>query len=78
MHLLTPTGALTAWATAGLMLITFGILAGLTIGYVKQRSRDICGIIVLMDDRYQKLTPADADQAEFFAELHRYRQKLGC
>lgn len=44
-----------------------------------ERSRDICGIIRLIDDRNQTLPPAtDKDTADFRAELHRYRLKLGC
>lgn len=42
------------------------------------RSRDICGIIVIIDDRNQKISPTSEDQRRFIAELHRYRQKLGC
>jgi hypothetical protein len=44
-----------------------------------QRNREICGLIVLIDDRNQGLPPApDADTAAFRAELHRYRVALGC
>lgn len=44
-----------------------------------QRSREICGIIRLIDDRQQAMPPAtDPDTADFRAELHRYRLALGC
>ena len=44
-----------------------------------QRSREICGIIRLIDDHNQELPPtADKDTADFRAELHRYRVALGC
>lgn len=44
-----------------------------------QRSREICGIIRLIDDRNQDLPPAaDKDTADFRSELHRYRLALGC
>lgn len=44
-----------------------------------QRSREICGIIRLIDDRNQTLPAApDKDTADFRSELHRYRLALGC
>ena len=43
-----------------------------------ERSRDICGIIRLIDDRNQGITPTSEEQRLFIAELHRYRLKLGC
>lgn len=88
--ILTPTGAFRAWATALMVLIGCGVALGLTIGYVSkvdrdaerrnvERSREICGIIRLIDDRNQELPPAtDKDTADFRAELHRYRLALGC
>lgn len=90
MRILTPTGAFRAWATVLMLVLGFGMALGLTIGYVTkvdreaerrnvERSREICGIIRLIDDRNQELPPAgDKDTADFRAELHRYRQKLGC
>lgn len=89
-HFLTPTGAIRAWATVLMVVLGFGAALGLTIGYVVkvdkaaekrnvERSRDICGIIRLIDNRNQTLPPAtDKDTADFRAELHRYRLKLGC
>lgn len=88
--ILTPTGAFRAWATVLMLLVGVGTALGLTIGYVKkvddaaerrnvERSREICGIIRLIDDRNQELPPAtDPDTADFRAELHRYRLALGC
>ncbi len=89
MHVFTPTGAFRAWATTVMLIVCFGLALGLTIGYVKkvdaeaeqrnvQRSREICGLIVLIDDRNQTLPPADGDTMRFRAELHRYRLALGC
>lgn len=43
-----------------------------------ERSREICGIIVLIDDRNQKIASPSSDQKVFIDELHRYRLKLGC
>lgn len=88
-RILTPTGAMRAWATVVMLILGFGLALGLTIGYVKkvdkeaerrnvERSRDICGIIVMLDDRNQKITPTSEDQRRFIDELHRYRQRLGC
>lgn len=89
-HIFTPTGAFRAWATVTMLILGFGLALGLTIAYVSkvdrqaeqrnvQRSREICGMIRLIDDRNQKLPPAaDKDTADFRAELHRYRVALGC
>ncbi len=88
-RVLTPTGAMRAWVTLLAVIVGFGLALGLTIGYVKkvdreaedrnvQRYRDICGIIVLIDDRNQAITPSTPDQKQFIDELHRYRIKLGC
>jgi hypothetical protein len=88
--LLTPTGAFRAWATLFVVIVGFGLALGLTIGYVRkvdreaearnvQRSREICGLIRLIDDRNQRMAPAaDPDTTAFRAELHRYRIALGC
>lgn len=43
-----------------------------------ERSREICGIIRLIDDRYQTITPTSDEQKQFIDELHRYRVALGC
>jgi len=87
---LTPTGAFRAWATLLVVTVGFGLALGLTIAYVSrvdrdaearnvQRSREICGLIRLIDDRNQRMTPStDPDTTAFRAELHRYRVALGC
>lgn len=86
----TPTGAFAAWVTVLMMLCTVGVLAVLTIGYVRrvdqqsdrrniERQRQICGIIVLIDDRNQDLPPTtDVAATEFRRELHAYRVGIGC
>lgn len=101
MRFFTPTGAIRAWATILMLILGFGLALGLTIGYVNKvdkaaekrnidRARDFCGIIVLIDDRNQKVPPklppnATAEQKEqfnvqvkFVAAIHAYRIKLGC
>lgn len=89
-HVLTPTGAFRAWATVTMLILSFGLALGLTIGYVRkvdedaerrnlQRAREICGLINLIDDRNQRMTPStDPDTTAFRAELHRFRLALGC
>jgi len=77
--ILTPTGALRAWATLALVLVSVGVLAFYVISYVNRSQRNICGIIVLIDDRNQKMPASDdPDTIRFRAELHRYRQTIGC
>lgn len=45
----------------------------------QQRARDFCGVVVLIDDRYQQLPPAaDPVAKQFAAAIHDYRLKLGC
>jgi hypothetical protein len=93
VHVVTPTGAMRAWATVTLLIVCFGLALGLTIGYVKkvdaeaekrnvQRSREICGLIRLIDDVNQQAPPPTGPTAEtvkaYRAELHRYREALGC
>ncbi len=100
--ILTPTGSMRAWAVVLLLIAGFGLALGLTIGYVDkvdraseqrnmQRARDFCGVIVLLDDQYQR-TPPQAPPAgatpevrqryeaaaRFVAAIHAYRIKLGC
>lgn len=74
----TQTGALRAWVDLALVGLGFGLLAFFTIAYVNQQERRICGIIVMLDDRNQKVTPANDDQRQFIEQLHRYRTDLGC
>lgn len=88
--LLTPTGAMRPWATVLAVMLGFGLALGFTIGYVKkvdqaaekrnqQRAREFCTVIVLIDDRYQKLPPtADPEAMKFAVAIHTYRIKLGC
>lgn len=79
------------WAVGVLTsTVGFAVAVGLSIGYTAkvdreaeqrnvQRSREICGLIVLIDDRNQQLPPTpDPDTAAFRTELHRYRLALGC
>lgn len=41
MHIFTATGAIRAWASLLLVIVTFGVALGLTIGYVAHsRQRD--------------------------------------
>lgn len=90
VRMFTPSGAFRPWATVMIAILGFGLALGLTIGYVRkvdqdaerrnvERQQQICGIIVIIDDRNQDLPPAtDPDTARFRVELHRYRLGLGC
>jgi hypothetical protein len=77
------------------MIILTGLLGTavamvLIIGYVKrvdhaaevrnvERQRQICGLIVLLDERNRTLPPAtDPATARFRSEIHTYRVELGC
>jgi hypothetical protein len=88
-RLLTPTGAMRAWVTVTMLIVGFGLALGLTIGYVnkvdhaaeernQQRARDICGLLVVLDDAYKQLPPTTQLGRNIADEIHRYRVKLGC
>jgi len=78
-RLVTATGAFRAWFTVLVIVLCNLVAVGIAITYVVQRTREICGIVVLLDDRNQKLPPAnDPDTIRFRTELHRYRERLGC
>lgn len=87
---MTSTGAFTAWASLLVAIVGIGVTFVLTIAYVNrvdkaaeernvERQRQICGIIVIIDDRNQEMPPAtDPATADFRRELHAYRTSLGC
>lgn len=75
---ITQTGALRAWVDLAVVVVSVGALCWFTIAYVQQQTRYICGIIVLIDDRNQTLPQGDPDTERFRAELHNYRNKIGC
>lgn len=77
-QLMTPTGAAKGWVSVILALLALGIGQGLMVAYVGKEVRKICGIIVLIDDRNQRLPPADDDTNRFRRELHDYRRSIGC
>lgn len=78
MKLTTSTGALRAWVTVLLVVIPITVLSVAVVFYVNRQTRLICGVVVLIDDRNQRLPPADPDTMAFRRELHRYRQLLAC
>ena len=88
-RVLTPTGAMRAWATLLAVIVGFGLALGLTIGYVKrvdreaearnvQRTREICGLILVLDEAYQATPPTTPLGRNVATEIHAYRQRLGC
>ena len=78
------------WAVGVLTsTVGFAVALGLSIGYTakvdreaekrnQQRSREICEVVVFIDDRQQRLTPSNEDQRQFYAKWHAYRLALGC
>lgn len=82
--------ALIAWSTLLFVLVGGGVLAVLLVAYVKkvdqesearsiERDQQICGIIVILDDRNRDLPPSsDPATTAFRDELHSYRIRLGC
>lgn len=81
------------WRGVWAIVLALAILAALAVSgvvYVQRvdqaadrrdqaRAREICVVIVLIDDRYQQLPPtADPEATKFAAAIHAYRLKLGC
>lgn len=79
----------------GVLLRAAGVIVALLLiyGYVQkvdreneqrdvQRAREICGLIVMIDDLNQRQPaptgPNAPDVVAYRAELHRYRLRLGC
>lgn len=71
------------------MLAGIGLAIGFTIAYVtrvdraaearnQQRAREICGLIVLLDNTYQQTKPTTALGQNIADEIHAYRTRLGC
>lgn len=77
-RLITETGALRAWVDVALIVTGLALLAYFTIAYVARSERKICGVVILLDDRNQKVTPASQDQKDFIDRLHDYRTQIGC
>ncbi len=49
------------------------------INYVDRESNQLwCGLVPALDDRYRKLTPTDADQADLFRRIAELRRGLDC
>lgn len=67
-----------AWGLA-MAAVAIVSLGALVVWNQQREARKICGLIVLIDDRYQKLPPgADPDAQEFARAVHDYRLDLGC
>jgi hypothetical protein len=64
------------------VLVVFVTMLAFSIGnviYTNHVARQFCGVVTLIDDRYQKLPPAADPNARQFADaIHAYRLKLGC
>lgn len=90
MRAVTSTGAFKAWASLVVAIVGMGVSMVLMFAYVNrvnraaeernvERQRQICGIIVIIDDRNQEMPPStDPATTDFRRELHAYRQSLGC
>lgn len=78
VQLVTATGALRAWVSVALLLAGLGGLVFFDIAYQTRGQRKICGIVVLLDDRNQRLPPADPETMAFRRELHLFRKSIDC
>lgn len=67
---------------AVVVFATFTALAVLNVWYVnrvdRESSREICGLLVVLDDAYAQTPPTTPVGRNIADEIHRYRQKLGC
>jgi hypothetical protein len=89
MRYLTDSGALRPWVSVLVAIVGMGVALGLGIGWVSkvdrdaerrniERSRDLCRILILLDDRQQQRTPTNQDDADFIAAVHDLRISKGC
>lgn len=74
-----------SWRTAWARIVVYGsVLALLGSGIYlvdrrdQQRAREICGLIVVLDDAYRTTTPTTELGRSIAAAVHRYRLRLGC
>lgn len=44
----------------------------------QQRQREICGLINITDDTYQRTPPSGAGGKAFAQAVHNYRVRIGC
>jgi len=81
-RLLTPTGGARWGVSVILSLAGVGIALGLSLGYTikenNRQDRELCKVIVYIDDRNQRLPSPTPEQREAFDVLHGYRQALRC
>jgi hypothetical protein len=67
---------------AVVVFVTLVALALVNVWYVRRvdrdSSREICGLIVVLDDAYQETKPTTPLGQHIADEVHRYRQRLGC
>lgn len=66
-------------------IVIFVTLLSITLGNIwytnhvaDERAREICGLIVVLDDAYRQTPPQTALGQHVAAEMHAYRLRLGC
>lgn len=71
----------------GMIAVVAMFIASTVLGYVfarqsyqrsLQSQRQICGLIVTLDDVYRSTPPTTATGRNFAVQLHIYRVSLGC
>lgn len=84
-HLLTPTGAIRAWATTFMVILGFGLGLGLTIGYVaKTRAEDdrrwcaLLGTLVAPQPSTPPVTPQEVRGRRITEQINSLYHELGC
>jgi len=77
-HVVTASGAARLWVTLGLSLTTMAVMAFFVIAYVREQQRQMCGLIVVLDEAYHETPPATTTGQHIADEVSHYRDEIGC
>jgi hypothetical protein len=82
LRIFTPTGAIRAWASVLMVIVSFGLALGLTIAYVARVHRDDdrrwCALLSNLDDAYRQNPPTSPTGRQIAADMHNLRVGFGC
>jgi len=58
--------------------ISIALLVVSGVWYIHKQEQKICGLIVTFDDTYQKTPPTTEVGRQIAAQMHSYRESIGC
>lgn len=84
-HILTPTGAIRAWASTLMLILGFGLALGLTIGYVAETRRQddarmcrLLDVLLAPQPSTPPQTPQEQRSRAVAKAMRDYYHELGC